>query len=415
MSEPGPASEWSTALAHGRELTVMPGPSLIPDRVREAMGRQMGDLYEGPIVELGHRVRAQLPDVARCYSGKAFLMTGNGHAAWQMATSNTLQRGSKVLVCESGVFAAAWGRSTGLSGIEVQTLPGDWRRPIDPAALAAALKADTAHEIAAVLCVHVDTATSVRNDIAALRAAIDEAEHPALFMVDCIASMGCEAFEADAWGVDVTVAACQKGLMVPPGVSFVWAGPKALAAHANVDIRVGYVDWELRLDDTSPYLYFAGTPPIAHLHGLDAAFDLVREEGGWSAVWQRHTVMASAVHAAIEAWSTPGGIEFNVLDAEHRSACVTSVLTGSIDGEQLRQRCKAQAGLTLGTGIGGMEGFRFAHMGHMNPPMILGAISTVEAMLHAMHAPMGASGAAAAAKVLAGNLQSPAGSPTLDG
>jgi alanine-glyoxylate transaminase/serine-glyoxylate transaminase/serine-pyruvate transaminase len=221
-------------------------------------------------------------------------------------------------------------------------------------------------------------------------------------MVDCIASLGCERYEMDDWGVDLTVAACQKGLMVPPGLSFLWAGPRALAAYDRAGLRTGYFDWGPRMKAEEYYQLFAGTPPISHLYGLHEALAMIRQEGGLEAVWRRHHVLADAVRAAVGAWSTPGGIECNIIDPAHRSNAVTTVLTGSIDAYRLARICEDQAGLTLGAGIGGFGGraFRLGHMGHLNPPRVLGALATIEAALAAMGAPMAGSGIAAAAAAI---------------
>ncbi|MFT7599904.1 MAG: alanine-glyoxylate transaminase/serine-glyoxylate transaminase/serine-pyruvate transaminase [Acidimicrobiales bacterium] len=389
-------TEFVVNLSAGQQMAAIPGPSIIPQRVLEAMARPMTDLYDGPVIGVSNDLRAALPVLAGT-EGEVFIVTSNGHGAWQMATSNTLSRGDKVLVLESGRFASFWGQYTGVSDVDVEFLPGTLRDPIDPAALQSRLEADVDRQIKAILCVHVDTASSVRNDIPALRAAIDAVDHPALLMVDCIASMGCEEFLMDDWGVDVALAGCQKGLMVPPGVAFVWAGPRALEANKTADLRVGYFDWAERLSAASQYHYFAGTPPMAHLFALHVAFQMVEEEGGWAKVWQRHTALADGVRAAVDAWAHSEGFEFNIGAAEHRANCVTTIRTNSIDAEELRRRCDQDAGLVLGLGLADIPGFRLAHMGHLNPPMLLGAIGTIEAVLVAMDAPMGASGVAAAA------------------
>jgi len=268
------------------------------------------------------------------------------------------------------------------------------------------LAQDTEHEIQAVLVVLTDTATGVRNDIKAIRAAIDAADHPALFMVDAIASLGCEPYEMDAWGVDLTVAASQKGLMTPPGIGLVWANDKALAAHDNANARVGYVDWEERMNVDEHYQYYGGTPPIPLLYALREALDMIAEEGGLEAVWARHEVLAGAVWAAVDAWSTPGGLENNIPDPAHRSLATTTVNAGSIDLEQLHLRTERDTGLTLGFGIGSDNPrFRIGHMGHLNPPMILGTLATTEATLLAMGAPLGGSGIAAATNHIAQALK----------
>lgn len=391
-------------LNHGLETVAIPGPSIVPERVRAAMGRPMPDIYAGELVVASDRVFEQLPGVVRAPGAQPFVVIGNGHAAWQMAICNTLSRGDTVLVLESGRFATAWGEQAAVSGVKIEVLPGRLDAPVDPGAVRARLDEDRAGEIKAVLVVQTDTATSVRNDIAAIRAAIDEADHGALFMVDCIASLGCEPYEMEAWGVDVTVAASQKGLMVPPGLGFVWAGPRALDANHRADLRVGYFDWGPRIDPEVHYQLYAGTPPVAHLFGLQEALAMIAEEG-LEARWRRHRRLAGAVWAAIEAWSTEGGIGFNIGDEADRSTAVTTVLTGDIDSEELRRRCKEGAGVTLGSAIGGMGNhFRIGHMGHLNPPMLLGTLGTIEAGLVSMGAPMGGSGIAAAAAHLGADL-----------
>jgi alanine-glyoxylate transaminase/serine-glyoxylate transaminase/serine-pyruvate transaminase len=401
----GPVSVGIMSLGFGRPMVATPGPSVIPERVLAAMARSMPNMYQGDIVEVTARIFDDLPGLAGT-SGQPFVVIGNGHAAWQMAISNTMSRGDKALVLESGRFAVAWGAAAEVSGVEVEILPGDDRGPVDPAALEARLAADVDHQISTILVVQTDTATSVRNDVPALRAAIDRAGHPALFMVDCIASLGCERYEMDAWGVDLTVAACQKGLMVPPGISFLWAGPRALAAYDRADLRTGYFDWAPRIKAEEYYQLFCGTPPISHLYGLHEALGMMADEGGLEAVWARHQVLADAVRAAVDTWSTPGGIECNIVETAARSNAVTTVLTGSIDAYRLLAVCEQQAGLTLGAGIGGFGGraFRIAHMGHLNPPMVLGTLGTIEAGLRAVQAPVAGSGVAAAASVVAAAL-----------
>ena len=387
-------------------MVATPGPSVIPDRVLAAMAKPMPNLYQGEIVEISHAIMAELPSLART-SGQPFIVIGNGHGAWQMAIANTMSRGERILVLESGGFAPRWGEMAAVSGVEVEVLPA-WseREPVDPAAVEARLATDTGHEIKAILLAQTDTATSVRNDVAAIRSAIDAAGHPALYLVDCIASMGCDRFEMDAWGVDVAVAACQKGLMVPPGISFLWAGERALEAYDQSDLHVGYLDWSRRLNPAAYYELFSGTPPIAHLYGLHEALAMIAEEGGIEQVWRRHEVLARAVHAAVDAWAKPGAIELNITDPAARSDAVTTVLSGSIDPDELARICEQQAGLVLGAGISGFGGraFRIGHMGHLNPPMLLGTLGTIEAALLAMQAPVGGSGVAAAAAEIAGAL-----------
>lgn len=365
------------------------------------MHRAMPDIYGGELVDVLESVFDDLPAVART-AGTPFIALGNGHAAWEMAITNTLSAGDKVLVLESGQFPVTWGKLASVAGVDVEVLPGTSDGPVDPAAVEERLRRDAAHELRAVLMVQVDTGTSVRNDVVAVRRALDAAGHPALLMVDAIASLGCERYEMDEWGVDVTVSASQKGLMVPPGLGFVWAGGKAWAAHERAGLRTGYWDWTARNVKSPHYLRFCGTPPVSHLFGLRAALDLIAEEG-LEQVWARHEVLAGAVHAAVDAWAAPGGLSLNVGDPSARSNAVTTILTGGVDVDELRTLSQERAGLTLGTGISGFEGraFRIGHMGHVNVPMIMGVLGTIEATLHALDAPLGGgSGVAAAAAAI---------------
>jgi alanine-glyoxylate transaminase/serine-glyoxylate transaminase/serine-pyruvate transaminase len=396
----------TTTLSGGREIVAIPGPSMIPDRVLAAMHRSMPNIYEGELLELSDRIFAALPAIART-SGRPFVTISNGHGAWEMTISNTLSRGDKVLVLESGRFAVAWGEMAAFSGIDTEVLPAPDRGPVDPVAVEARLRADRQREIKAIFVAHVDTGSSVINDVAALRAALDAGDHPALLMVDCIASLGCERYEMDAWGVDVTIGAAQKGLMVPPGLGFVWAGPKALAAHEHAGLRTGYWDWTARAQDGPHYLRYCGTPPVAHLYGLHEALTMLEEEG-LEAAWARHTTLGGAVRAAVEAWSAPGGLELNILDPAARSNAVTTILSGRVDADCLRAICQERAGLTLGIGLFPLENraFRIGHMGHLNPPAVLGTLGTVEAALTAMGAPMESSGVAAAAAAIAEAMRS---------
>ena len=234
------------SLRNGRPFVSIPGPSTIPDRVLRAMQRPMPNIYEGELVDLADRIHAELPAIART-KGDAIVTISNGHGAWEMALANTLSRGDTVLVLESGRFAPGWGVMAEAMGIAVETLEAPERRGVNPAAVEARLREDRDHRIKAVLVVQIDTSSSVFNDIPAIRRAIDAAGHPALFMVDTIASLGCVPYEMDVWGVDVTVGGAQKGLMVPPGIAFNWVGPRALEAHRQAGLRTAYWDWSQRL------------------------------------------------------------------------------------------------------------------------------------------------------------------------
>jgi alanine-glyoxylate transaminase/serine-glyoxylate transaminase/serine-pyruvate transaminase len=384
-------------VANGRAFLSIPGPTTVPDEVLAAMHRPAVDIYTGPLIEV---TTSCLADLKRLFAtgGQTYIYAANGHGAWEAAVTNVLSRGDKVLVLESGRFALGWGEMAKMMGGEVEVLPGDWRRAVDPAAVEARLKADKAGSIKAVLVVQVDTASSVVNDIAAIRKAIDAASHGALFLVDTIASLGTMPFEMDGWGVDVAVTGSQKGLMTPPGLGFVAAGAKAVAAHETADLRTRYWDWTER-EGPEHYQKYCGTPPEHLLFALRKALDMIFAEG-LKAVFRRHRLLAEAARAAVETWRQGGALEFNILAERERADSVTTVLMS--DGrsptplvDYLREKC----GVTIGIGIGGLNGkaIRIAHMGHVNAPMVLGTLGAIEMALIALDIPAGnGSGVAAA-------------------
>lgn len=391
-------------LARGRGLRLIPGPSVMPDRVLSAMHRAAPNIYEGGLLDLTERVRADLRRVVGTV-GEVAIYLGNGHAAWEAAVANVLAPGDWALVLSTGRFALGWGELARKSGVETEVLDFGFQAGVDPDRLEARLRTDDENRIKAVLVVQTDTASSVRNDVPAIRAAIDAAGHPALLLVDCIASLGCDRFEMDAWGVDVTVAACQKGLMTPPGVAFTFHGPKAEAARVRCPSQTW--DWEKRIRPDVFYQYFGGTPPTHHLYGLREALSMILDEEGLEAVWDRHAVHARVVWASVEAWGTAaGGLTLNVPHAAERSHAVTTVRTASGAASDLRGWCEAEAGLTLGIGLSGPDVddgalFRIGHMGHLDPVMLLGGLAAVEAGMKATGMPHAEGGLSAAARVIA--------------
>jgi alanine-glyoxylate transaminase / serine-glyoxylate transaminase / serine-pyruvate transaminase len=389
-----------TPLSSGPAVVAIPGPSVVPERVLTAMHRSMPDIYDGELLAVTDEVFDALPALAGT-SQRALVTIGNGHSAWEMALTNTLSRGDRVLVLDCGRFAAIWGEMATFLGLDVELVESEPGRANDPAAFEERLRADSAHVIKAVLIAHVDTASSARNDVPAFRRALDAAGHPALLMVDCIASMGCEPFLMDEWGVDLALSASQKGLMTPPGLGIVWPGERARAVHPHADLRTRYWDWTARTEEGPHYVRFCGTPPVPHLFGLREALRMIDEEG-MDARWERHRVLGGAIRAAVAAWSSPGGIGFHVIDECDRSNAVTTIACGSIDAIELARICKHAYGVTLGVGIGPMAGssFRIGHMGHVNPPMVLGVLGTVEAALTAIGRPPTGSGVAAAAEFI---------------
>ncbi|HEX6145109.1 MAG TPA: aminotransferase class V-fold PLP-dependent enzyme [Geminicoccaceae bacterium] len=394
-------------VASGREFLAIPGPTTVPDEVLGAMHRPAIDIYSGSLVELTASCLDDLRTIFRT-AGRTYIYAANGHGAWEAALVNVLSRGERILVLESGRFATAWGEMAAVLGVEVEVLAQDERHAVDPEAVEARLRDDRAHAIKAVLVVQVDTASGVVNDIPAIRRAMDAAGHPALLMVDTIASLATMPFEMDAWGVDVALSGSQKGLMTPPGLGFVAAGERALAAHRIADLRTRYWDWTEREGELH-YQKYCGTPPEHLLFALRKALDLLRQEGLEAAVY-RHRLLAEATRAAVGVWAEGEALGFNVSDPAARANSVTTVLMApGQDPVPLLAYCRRQAGVVLGIGIGAFGGraFRIAHMGHVNAPMILGTLGVIEMALQALAIPHGRGGVQAAVDHLAASV--PAG------
>ena len=381
---------------HGREFLSIPGPTTVPDEVLAAMHRPAVDIYSGPLLDTTATCLADLQKLFRT-RGQTYIYIANGHGGWEAVLCNLFSRGDKVLVLESGLFAAGWGRMAESLGVAVEILPGNWRRAVDPAALEARLRKDETGEIKAVLIVQVDTASGVVNDIPAIRKAMDAAGHGALLAVDTIASLGTMPFEMDAWGVDVAVTGSQKGLMLPPGLSFIAANDKAKAAHQSAGLRTPYWDWTFR-EGPEHYQKYCGTPPEHMLFGLRQSLDMLFAEGLENAA-ERHRLLAEAVRRAVLAWSEEGALELNIRAAAERANSVTTVLMNdSRDPKPLLDYCNWKCGVVVGIGIGALDGkaFRIAHMGHVNAPMVLGTLAVIETGLVALGIPHGRGGVRAA-------------------
>lgn len=395
------------SLAHGRPYLAIPGPSVMPDRVLAAMHRAAPNIYEGKLPDMVETLWPDLRRVAGTTQNVA-LYIANGHGVWEAANMNLFSRGDSALVLATGRFGIAWAESVQAQGVTVDVLDFGKSSPVDFDRVEAALRADGGR-YKAVLCTHVDTASTVRTDVPRLRAVMDAVGHPALLAVDCIASMACDEFHMDAWGVDVTVAASQKGLMVPPGIGFVWFSEKARERCRVSDLRTPYWDWTPRADATEFWQYWNGTAPTHHLFGLRESLDMLAEEG-MPAVWKRHDVLAGAVWAAFDAWSTGNpDIALNVADPANRGRSVTAARFGAPHATRLREWTEHKAGVTLGIGLGmaapsdpAYHGFlRVAHMGHVNAHMTLGALAVMEAGMVSLNIPHGQGALAAAARVVA--------------
>ncbi|MCO6382994.1 alanine--glyoxylate aminotransferase family protein [Oceanicola sp. 502str15] len=394
-------------LANGREYLAIPGPSVMPDRVLQAMHRAAPNIYEGALADMVDAMVPDLKAVARTRHHVAIYIC-NGHGAWEAALTNVLSRGDKVLALCTGRFTHGWADVADKLGADVARLDFGTQGTVDAEAFAEALAADKAHQIKAVLVAHVDTATSIRNDIKALRDILDKAGHPALLCVDCIASLACDPFEMDAWGADLMVAASQKGLMTPPGLGFVFFNDRADTAHATAGMVSLYWDWTPRSRPDFFYQYFGGTAPTHHLFGLREALNMIGEEG-LENVWERHRRLSGAVWAAVAAWGQGGPLRFNVEDPALRSQAVTALSIGRENGTRLRRWLIENTGVTLGIGLGmyarddpeGNGYFRIGHMGHLNTHMVLGALGSIEAGMIALEIDHGRGALEAAARACA--------------
>lgn len=389
----------------GREFLALPGPTNVPDQVLQAMHRPALDIYSSEMVEL---TEGLLSDLSRLFvtKGHSYIYIANGHGAWEATLSNVLSRGDKVLVLESGRFALNWGHAAAAMGAEVKVLKGDWRRAVRPAEVEERLRQDKNHSIKAVLAVQVDTASGVFNDIEAIGKAIRASGHPALYMVDTVASLGCMPFEMDGWGIDVAMSGSQKGLMTPPGLGFVAAGERAREVHKKANLRTPYWDWTER-DGREHYRKYAGTAPVHLLFALRQAINMLFEEGLTHA-FERHRLLAEAVRRAVAVWSEGQVLGFNIAEASERANTVTTItMADGHDPIALQRYCKEKCGLVLGTGIGALQGqaFRIAHMGHINAPMILGTLGVVEMALKALDIPHGNGGTEAAIEWLGENVK----------
>lgn len=366
----------------GRRFLHSPGPTPLPDAVVHAMSVQPMDLGDPRVDANIAACEEGLRRLLQTRDADVFLYASNGHGAWEAVIVNLAAPGDAVLVPGTGHFSESWAEQTEALGRRVVRTP--WREgwPIDVAALEQALRDDRDHAIKAVFAVHTDTASSATSEIAGLRRALDAAAHPALLVVDVVASLGAAPFAMDALGVDVAVGASQKGLMCPPGVGFVAVNAAAFSVAQRNPAPRFYWDWVRRKSDLS-YRKFCGTPPQNLLFGLQAALSLIFAEG-LPAIWHRHAQLARAVHSAVDGWREGGALDFFVQDPASRSHSVTTVTVApGIDVEALRAVARDRFQVAIAGGLGPLAGraFRIGHVGDCNPAMILGAIGGVEAAL----------------------------------
>ncbi len=382
----------------GRHFLQIPGPTNVPDRVLRAIDQPTID-HRGP--EFGALGLAVLEGVKQVFQTQSpvVIFPSSGTGAWEAALVNTLSPGDRVLMVETGHFASLWRKLAGRLGLEVDFLEGDWRHPVDAAAIAARLAADSAHAIKAVCVVHNETSTGVTSDIAAVRAAIDGAAHPALLMVDTISSLGSIDYRHDEWGVDVTVAGSQKGLMLPPGLAFNAVSARALAAADEARLPRSYWDWREMLTANARG-YFPYTPSTNLLYGLHEALAMLREEG-LPQVFARHQRHAHATRLALAAW----GLELLSLDSSAHSPALTAAIMPQGHGaDAFRKVVLERFDMSLGQGLGKLSDrvFRIGHLGHFNDLTLCGTLAGVEMGLAAAGVPHRAGGVQAAMEFLAG-------------
>jgi len=381
----------------GRHFLQIPGPSHVPDRILRAMDRPVID-HRGPEFQaLGQSVLAGCRAVFQT-SGPVIIYPSSGTGAWEAAIVNTLSPGDAVLMVETGHFASLWKAMAERLGLAVEFLPGDWRHGVEAAAVEAVLAADREHRIKAVMVVHNETSTGVTSNIPAVRRALDAAAHPALLMVDTISSLGSVDYRHDEWGVDVTVAGSQKGLMLPPGLGFNAVSAKALAASRLAKLPRSYWRWDEMLGPNATG-FFPYTPATNLLYGLQEALVMLAEQG-LAAVFARHRRHAEATRRAVRGW----GLEVLAVNEAEMSPVLTGVLMpAGDDADQLRAVILERFDMSLGQGLGKVKGrvFRIGHLGYFNDLMLMGTLAGVEMGLIAAQVPHRPGGTAAALQYLA--------------
>jgi alanine-glyoxylate transaminase/serine-glyoxylate transaminase/serine-pyruvate transaminase len=387
----------------GRHFLQIPGPTNVPDRVLRALSRPTID-HRGPeFATLAKEVLSGVKDVFRT-SSPVIIYPGSGTGAWEASLVNTLSPGDKVLMFETGHFATLWKDIATKMGLQVDWVTSDWRRGADPAVVYAKLADDNNHTIKAVCVVHNETSTGVVSRIAEIRKQIDEARHPALLLVDTISSLGSIEYRHEAWGVDVTVGCSQKGLMLPPGISFNAVSDKAVAASKSAKLPRAYWDWEPMLRDNKAG-FFPYTPSTNILFGLREALLMIQDEGLDNIV-ARHERFGRATRAASKAW----GLDIVAVNPNEYSGVLTAVMMpDGRDADTFRQIVLDRFDMSLGTGLGKLKGkvFRIGHLGDLNDLTLAGTLSGVEMGLKLADVPHKAGGVLAALELLAAESLAP--------
>ena len=380
----------------GRHFLQIPGPTNVPERVLRAMSRPTIDHRGLEFAKLALEILEGLKEVFRT-SGQIVIFPASGSGAWEAALVNTLSPGDTVLMFETGQFATLWQEMAGKLALDVRFVPGDWRHGVDPDALETVLREDRGHQIKAVGVVHNETSTGIASRMREIRKAMDRAGHPALLMVDSISSLGSMEYEHDEWGVDVTIAGSQKGLMLPPGLSFNAISDKALAANKTARLARSYWDWQAMMTPNRSG-FFPYTPATNLLYGLQESLAMLRAEG-LENVFARHARHGEATRLAVRAW----GLEVLALNPAEYSASSTAVLVPQgINADDVRKTILENFNMALGNGLNKVAGkvFRIGHLGDFNDLMLAGTLSGVEMGLELAGVPHQTGGVQAALEYL---------------
>lgn len=358
----------------GRHFLQIPGPTPVPERILAAMSRQILDHRSAEFQTLGKRVLSGIRGLFKT-EGPVVIFPSSGTGAWEAALTNTLSPGDKVLMCETGQFAFLWAGMASRLGLQPEIIPTDWRIGADVAAIEERLAADKAHQIKAVCVVHNETSTGCRTRLEDVRKAMDAAKHPALLMADTISSLACTDLRHDEWRIDVTVAGSQKGMMLPPGLSFTAISAKALEASKTAGLKRSYFAWDDMLTNNATG-FFPYTPATGLLYGLAEAIDMINEEG-LENVFIRHERLAEATRRAVRAW----GLDIQCRDPRDYSPAVTTVvMPDGHNADAYRKVVLDNFNMSLGTGLNKIAGrvFRIGHLGDTNELTIMGALAGVE-------------------------------------
>ncbi|MDC3169516.1 aminotransferase class V-fold PLP-dependent enzyme [Paracoccaceae bacterium] len=379
--------------SNGRIHRALPGPSIIPEKVLQAMQRPAPNIYGGELEEITMSILSDIAKLADT-KGRVALYISNGHGVWEAALANLFNENDKIITISNGVFGKHWGNIASTLGLEVVHLEYGMDRTFEMDDLEKVLAEDKDKKIKGILAVQTDTASSMLLSINEINKLKQSFNHPALLLVDSIACFGCDDMRMDEWGVDLLLTASQKGLMTPPGLGYLIIGERAEIHAKKISKRSAYWDWGPRLDPKNFYEIYFGTAPTHLLFAQKAALDIINEEGKDNVI-KRHEILANTVWKAVDIWSKEGVLKFNVTNKTNRSHAVTTLVAKNFDLLPFKNWIERNTGVELGIGLGfegpeyheGNSAFRIAHMGHLNPHMLLGVLASLEMGLIATNIP----------------------------